>query len=389
MKYNFDDIIDRTSNYSAKWLELESKFGRDDLLPMWVADMDFKSPEPVIKAIRERADQGIYGYTTRPQSYFNTIVQWQNNRHGWSPDENLLIHSPGVVFSISLIIQEFTEPGDKIIVQPPVYYPFFSVIENNNRKITYNPLKIKDDKYIMDFDDLENKIDKKTKMLILCSPHNPVGRVWTRDELIRLAEICSKNNIRVISDEIHEDIVYEGYKHVPFATLPDTLIEGLISCFSPSKTFNLAGLQASITAFSNKQDYGRFERVLDIFDLKRNNCFSVVATEAAYKHGEKWLQELIEYLQRNISFLREYVNKNFPEVKVYSPEGTYLVWFDFKGLGMDKDLLSHFIINKAKVALDEGYWFGKEGEGYLRINVACPRAILKEGLERIKNAITK
>ncbi len=389
MKYNFDEIIDRTSNYSAKWLELRSKFGRDDVLPMWVADMDFKSPKPVIEAIKERANQGIYGYTTRPESYFDAITNWQYNRHGWNVDKDLLLHCPGVVFSISLIIQEFTDPGDKIIIQPPVYYPFFSLIENNNRKIVYNPLKKIDNKYIMDFNDLENKIDKTVKMLILCSPHNPVGRVWERDELFRLAEICRQNNIRVVSDEIHGDIVYEGYKFTPFGTLPQELTEGLITCFAPSKTFNLAGLQASITAFTNKKDYTRFEGVLDIFDLKRNNCFNIVATEAAYNFGEEWLEELIKYLQGNINFLIEYINDNFPDVKVYKPQGTFLVWLDFTKLGMNKELLSHFIINKAKVALDDGYWFGKEGEGYLRINVACPRIILETGLKRIKEAISK
>lgn len=387
MKYDFDEIIDRTSNYSAKWLELESKFGRQDILPMWVADMDFKSPKPVIDALKERAVQGIYGYTSRPETYFDTIVKWQYNKHGWKPDKNLLLHCPGVVFSISLIIQEFTKPGDKIIIQPPVYYPFFSLIENNNREIICNPLKIKNGKYIMDFDDLEKKIDNRTKMLILCSPHNPIGRVWRKDELIRLAEICRRYNIRIVSDEIHGDIVYEGYKFIPFGTLPQELTKGLITCFAPSKTFNIAGLQASITAFSSRSDHIRFENVLDIFDLKRNNCFNVVASETAYKYGEEWLEELIIYLQDNIKFLTEYIKDNLPEVKVYKPEGTFLVWLDFTSLGMNKELLNHFIINKAKVALDDGYWFGKEGEGYMRINVACPRAILKEGLKRIKEAI--
>ena len=219
MKYNFDEFIDRTSNYSAKWMELKSKFGRDDILPMWVADMDFKSPKPVIEAIKERAEQGIYGYTTRPESYFETISKWQYKKHGWNVNKEMLIHSPGVVFSMSLIIQAFTKPGDKIIVQPPVYYPFFTTIQNNNREIVYNPLKIKDGKYIMNYEDLENKIDDRVKMLILCSPHNPVGRVWSKDELIRLLKICNKNDIRIISDEIHGDIIYEGYKHIPLATL--------------------------------------------------------------------------------------------------------------------------------------------------------------------------
>lgn len=387
MKYNFDEVIDRTSNYSAKWLELKSKFGRDDILPMWVADMDFKSPKSVIEAIKERAEQGIYGYTTRPESYFDTISKWQYKKHGWNVNKKMLIHSPGVVFSMSLIIQAFTKPGDKIIVQPPVYYPFFTIIQNNNREIVYNPLKIKDGKYIMNYEDLENKIDDRVKMLILCSPHNPVGRVWSKDELIRLLKICNKNNIRIISDEIHGDIIYEGYKHIPLETISNELTKETITCFAPSKTFNLAGLQASITAFSNIKDYNKFNKLLDIFHLKRNNCFSVVATEAAYKHGEEWLNQLIVYLQDNINFLTDYINENLKDVKVFKPEGTYLVWLDFRALNIDKELLSHLMINKAKVALNDGYLFGKEGEGFLRINAACPRIILKEGLKRIKEAI--
>lgn len=387
MKYNFDEVIDRTNNYSAKWMEMGSKFGKSDILPMWVADMDFKSPEPVINSITKRAEQGIYGYTTRPESYFDSIVDWMEKRHNWKPDRNLLIHSPGVVFSISLIVQEFTEPGDKIIVQPPVYYPFFSVIEKNNRAIIHNPLKIENGKYVMDFEDLERKIDEKVKMLILCSPHNPVGRVWSREELIILGEICKANNIRIVSDEIHADIVYKGCKHIPFASLCDKYTQNLITCIAPSKTFNLAGLQSSIVAFSNKRDYFRFHYLLDTLDIKRNSCFNVVATEMAYRFGEEWLNQLLEYLEGNLNFLLEYLKEKIPKIKAYKPEGTFLVWLDFRELGMNKDKLSEFMIKTAKVALDDGYWFGKEGEGFMRINIACPREILKEGLKRIEEAI--
>lgn len=389
MNYNFDEIIDRSNNNSAKWSELESKFGRDDILPLWVADMDFKSPLPVVEAIAERTEQGIYGYTTRPKSYFQSVSDWMERRHNWRLEEDLLVHSPGVVFAVGLIIQEFTNPGDKIIIQPPVYYPFYSVIENNDRRIVSNPLKYKNGKYMMDYEGLLNKIDDNVKMLILCSPHNPVGRVWQRDELIHLAEICKEHNIRIVSDEVHCDIIYKGSKHTPLASLPNDLTENLITCFAPSKTFNLAGLQASITSFVNESDRNRYMRLLEKLDITRNNCFSVVATEAAYRYGEDWLNQLLDYLEGNINFLTSYINKKIPQIKVIIPEGTYLAWLDCRDLGMNAELLSHFMINKAKVALDDGYWFGKEGEGFMRINFACPRGILEEGLKRIEDAILK
>ncbi|WP_202709736.1 MalY/PatB family protein [Sporosalibacterium faouarense] len=389
MKYNFDEIIDRSKYNSLKWLELDSKFGRDDILPMWVADMDFKSPQPIIDAICNRALHGVFGYTTRTESYFKTIAEWMERRHNWNPPEELLVHSPGVVFSLSTIVQEFTEPGDKIIVQPPVYYPFYSIIENNDRKVVLNPLKNLNGKYVMDYDDLERKIDENVKMLILCSPHNPIGRVWSREELVKLGEICRENNVRIVSDEIHCDLVLKGYKHTPFGTLPNNLSDNLITCFAPSKTFNIAGLQASVVSFSNEGDYVRYNEALDKHHFKNNNCFSIAAVEAGYKYGEEWLEQLLDYLEGNVEFLIKYIEEKIPQIKVHRPEGTFLAWLDCRNLEMNAELLSHFMINKAKVALDDGYWFGEEGKGFMRINFACPRGILEEGLRRIEEAISQ
>lgn len=387
MNYNFDEVVDRSNNYAAKLEEMELKFGRDDLIPMWIADMDFKSPEVIIKAIRERVEQGIYGYTYRPSSYFAAVSQWLKKRHGWDAKSEWMIHSPGVVPTISIFIKEFTEPGDKIIIQPPVYYPFFEVVKNNGRELVLNNLKLVDGKYVMDYEDLEEKAKVGAKVLILCSPHNPAGRVWTREELTKLGEICLKYNIKVIADEIHSDLVFWDNKHIHFASINEEFCKNSITCIAPSKTFNLAGLQASVAILPNKEDRTKFDTALGILDIKRNNCFNLVATEAAYRHGEEWLEQLLKYLEGNIEFVNKYCAENIPKLKPNRPEATYLVWIDCRELGMDKEELSNFMINDMKVALDEGYWFGKPGEGYLRINVACPRITLQKALDRIKVAV--
>lgn len=387
MKYDFDVVVDRSKNYAAKLNEMKLKFGRDDLIPMWIADMDFRSPEPIIDAIKERVEQGIYGYTSRPSSYFEAVSQWLRKRHNWDAKSDWMIHSPGVVPSISIIIKEFTEPGDKIIIQPPVYYPFFEVVENNGRQLVLNDLKLVDGKYVMDYADLEEKAKAGAKMLILCSPHNPAGRVWTKEELTRLGDICFKYNIKVIADEIHADLVFWNNKHVPFASINKEFCNKSITCIAPSKTFNLAGLQDSVVIIPDKAERERFDNILGILDIKRNNCFNLVATEAAYRHGEEWLEQVLSYLEGNIEFVSKYCAENIPKLKPNRPEATYLVWIDCRELGMDKDELSKFMINEMKVALDEGPWFGKPGEGYLRINVACPRFTLNQALERIKDAV--
>ncbi len=390
MKYNFDEIIDRTNYHSVKWDELGKKFNADakDVLPMWIADMEFRSPQPVIDAIENAALHGIYGYTSRPSSYYQAIVGWMEKRHNWKIKEDWIAYSPGVVPALSLIVRAFCQPGDKVIIQPPVYYPFFGVIENNGCNILKNPLKLKNGRYIMDFEDLERKVDdSRTKILIFCSPHNPVGRVWQKEEISRLGEICLKNEVIVISDEIHADILFEGYKHTPFASISQEFAQNSITCTAPSKTFNLAGLQTSSIIIPNKKCYKIYDNILNSFELSENNVFGLVALEAAYRDGEEWLEQLLSYLNENLIFLMKYFKERIPKIKVIKPEGTYLVWLDCRQLGLNTKELNAFMIKKAKVALDDGYWFGIEGEGFMRINIACPRSFLKEGLKRIERAV--
>ena len=390
MKYNFDEIIDRTKYHSAKWDELETTFGviPKDVLPMWIADMEFRSPQPVIEAIKKANEHGIYGYTSRPLSYYQAIIDWMEKRHNWKIKKDWIAYSPGVVPALSLIIRAFCQPGDKVIVQPPVYYPFFRVIENNGCHIVNNPLKLNNKKYSIDWEDLERKVDDpRVKILIFCSPHNPVGRVWQREELIILGEICLKHNIIVVSDEIHADILFKGYRHIPFASISPAFAHNSITCTAPSKTFNLAGLQTSSIIIPNKKYYKIYENILDGLALDENNVFGLVALEAAYRDGEEWLEQLLSYLNENLKFLMKYFKERIPKIKVIRPEGTYLVWLDCRQLGFNTKGLNNFMIKKARVALDDGYWFGTEGEGFMRINIACPRSFLEEGLKRIERAV--
>lgn len=388
MKYNFDEVIDRTNYHSVKWDGLKTTFGTKDALPMWVADMEFRSPKPVIEAIKKAAEHGIYGYTSRPDSYYQAIIYWMERRHNWKVKKDWLAFSPGVVPALSFIIRAFTQPGDKVVVQPPVYYPFFKVIENNGCHVVNNLLKLGNKKYFMDYDDLERKVDDpRVKLLILCSPHNPVGRVWQKEELIILGEICLKHNVIVVSDEIHADILFEGNKHTPFASISPAFAHHSITCTAPSKTFNLAGLQTSTIIIPNKKYYKIYENILDGFALDENNVFGLVALEAAYRHGEEWLEQLLPYLNENLEFLMKYFRERIPKIKVIKPEGTYLIWLDCRQLGLNTKDLNNFMIKKARVALDDGYWFGTEGKGFMRINIACPRSFLEEGLKRIEKAV--
>ncbi len=388
LKYDFDTVIERSGNYSSKWDELKKMFGRDDLLPMWVADMDFMSPQPVVDALVERAKQGIYGYTSRPESYFESVARWMKKRHNWDAKTEWMIYTPGVVPALSFIINAFTYPGDKVLVQQPVYYPFFRVIEDNGRRIVNNPLIYKDGRYTMDFDDLEEKVkDRRIKLMFLCSPHNPVGRVWTKDELIRLGRICIDNNILVVSDEIHHDILYPGVKHIPFASISEEFALSSITCTAPSKTFNLAGLQTSTIIIPNTTYYDIYRNFIKRLQLLRNNAFGLVALEAAYTHGEEWLDQLLEYLDGNLRTFTEGIERDVPQIKVVKPEGTYLVWLDCRELGFDAHQLNDFIINKAKLAFESGYWFGHGGEGFQRANIACPRTYVNEAVKRLKSAV--
>lgn len=387
MKFNFDKIIDRTNNFSAKWSEMNKNFGTNNLLPMWVADMDFLTAPCVMEALKDRLEQGIFGYTTRPSSYNESIVNWLDNRFSWKINQEWLMFSPAVITSISLLIQNLTQKNDKIMIQEPVYSPFHSIVESNERNLVISPLvKLDDGSYVMDYEDIEAKI-KDVKVFILCNPHNPVGRVWTREELTRLGEICLKHNVLVISDEIHSDIILKNHKHTPFASISKEFSENTITCMAPTKTFNFAGLQSSFLVISNPYYYEVMDKAFSRLDIKRNNAFSLVATEAAYNYGEDWLYELIKYIEDNVDFAIDYIKNHMPQLKVKKPEGTYLLWVDFSNLNVDKKDLKNALINKGRIALSDGSSFGIGGDGYYRINLACPRSMVLEGLKRIEFAI--
>lgn len=387
MRYNFDAVIDRTNNFSAKWSEMDKKYGTNDLLPMWVADMDFETAPCIINALRNRLEQGIYGYTTRPASYNESIANWTKRRYGWEIKPEWLIFSPGVIPTISILIKEMTKENDKIMIQEPVYSPFNSVVKQNKRDLVISPLvKLEDGNYVMDYEDIESKI-KDVKMFILCNPHNPVGRVWTKEELIKLGNICMKHNVLVISDEIHSDIILKNHKHTPFASISEEFAQNSITCMAPTKTFNIAGLQMSQVILPNENHYKILDDAFIRLDIRRNNAFSLVATQAAYNEGEEWLEEYLEYLEGNIDFTINYIKENIPSLKVRKPEGTYLLWVDFSETGLSDEEVAKALVEKGKVALNNGDSFGIGGKGYQRINLACPRSMVEEGLNRIKKAI--
>ena len=385
--HNFDEVINRRNTSSVKWDNLKNLYGRDDLIPLWVADMDFKSPPAVIKALKERADHGVYGYTFPSEEYYNAVINWMERRHNWHIDKEWISYAPSVVAALSYCIRAFTEPGDKIIIQTPVYHPFYSTIEENERIVVKNPLIHRDGKYYMDFDDLERKAKDGAKMLILCSPHNPVGRVWTKEELKRLADICLENNILVVSDEIHFDIVFKGNEHTVFASLSPEVADNCVVLTSPSKTFNLAGLQVSNVIIPNEMLRMKFRKEENKDHISSPNVFAQRALIAAYDHSEEWLDELLKYLEGNRDFFIDYINKRIPKLKVTESEGTYLMWVDCTELGMNPQQLKEFFVNQCKVALNEGKMFGEEGNTFQRFNIGCPRSILEEALNRIERAI--
>lgn len=387
MTYDFDRVWDRKDTYSVKWDGVGKFFGDADLLPMWVADMDFKAPPAVIEALKRQAEHGIYGYAMRPDSYDVAVVQWFKRRHHFEVKREWLVFSPGIVPALNVIVQAFTEPGDSIVIQPPVYYPFAQAVKRNGRTLVENPLAFDGERYTIDFDDLEQKLVTGVKLLILCNPHNPVGRVWTKKELEQLGQLCLKHNVLIVSDDIHCDLIRKGYRHTPIASLSESLALQSITCTSPSKTFNLAGLQASHIIIPNERHRRTFKTAIKTLALDLGNTFAIPAVEAAYRHGEAWLDQLLDYLEGNIRFLTDFIRQNIPQVKVIQPEGTYLVWLDFRSLGLSPKELESLMRDKAKVALDEGYIFGTGGEGFERINIACPRSTLEEGLTRIAQAV--
>jgi len=391
--FNFDENIDRTKTNAIKWNEkfMEEYFGVGDLLPLWVADMDFRAPTILLEKLKERVAHGIFGYTIAPDSYYEAIINWFKRRHNWNLKKDWIKFSPGVVPAVNFIVQAFShpgDPGDGIIIQEPVYYPFASSIKNNGRQVLNNKLVIANDHYTFDYKDLEEKCKApRTKMLIFCSPHNPVGRVWKKDELERLGEICIENNVLIISDEIHCDLIFKGHKHIPFATLSKKFAKNTITCVAPSKTFNVAGLKSSNVIISDKVMRENFTTTTSNVAIRGPAIFGMVTTETVYNHCEDWLDELLDYLWDNYLYLKTFFAEHFPTVKVFDLEGTYLPWVDFGPLGLDPKKLDQIIKKEAKVGLDDGAMFGECGGGYQRFNIACPQAILQEALERMTKAL--
>ena len=388
-KYDFDIVHDRRNTDCIKWDFGMQRKGRDDLLPLWVADMDFKLPDEVLKDITDRVQHGIFGYTDPGDKYRNIVRDWYSRRHGISFDGKDIVVTPGVVYAIALAIRAFTSPGDAVIIQQPVYYPFSGTIKANDRKVVNNQLILKDGHYEIDFDDFEKKIvDNDVKMFLLCSPHNPVGRVWTKEELTRLAEICQKHDVYVFADEIHSDFVYPGHRHTSFLSLPKEYTEKLILGTSSSKTFNMAGLQVSNIIIPNEEVRKAFERENGATGYSQPNALGMVATMSVYEKGEEWLDELIEYLQGNISYVREFLKEKLPKVKLIEPEGTYLIWLDFTEVTDDHKELEDIIVNRSKLWLDPGIIFGSETALFERINIACPRVILKQAMEQLYEGLS-
>jgi cystathionine beta-lyase len=385
---NFDEIIDRKNTNCLKYdFALERK-KRDDLLPLWIADMDFRLPEEIISDIQKAVAHGIFGYSDVKRTYFDTLYNWFQNRFDWELKEEWLVKTPGIVFAIALAIKAFTNKGDSVLIQQPVYYPFSECILANNRKLVNNQLAYKDGKYTIDFEDFESKIvNENVKLFLLCSPQNPTGRVWTKDELTRIGEICLKHNVIVLSDEIHCDFVYPGNTHTVFASISEEFAMNSIICTAPSKTFNIAGLQISNIFIPNKTLRDAFREEYDASGYSQLNTLGLVACQSAYSKGEAWLNELKVYLKENLDFVRNFLAENLPEIKLVEPEGTYLIWLDCSGLGLTYKELEKIIIDKAKLWLDGGIIFGKQTALFERINIACPRSILEQALKNLEQAI--
>jgi cystathionine beta-lyase len=388
--FDFDQIIPRQGTGSSKWDALGKVFGSEEVLPLWVADMDFASPEAVAAKIIERASHPIYAYNTLDFSLYQAFIQWAKRRHNWEIEQEWILLAPGVVPSIILSIFALSEPGDGVIIQPPVYPPFFASVKDNDRKVVENPLIFKNGHYEMDYEDLERKLaDSQNKLLLLCSPHNPVGRVWTREELKKVYELCQKYEVDVLSDEIHNDLVFEGHKHTVFSSLGTPVCKQSVTFMAASKTFNIAGLNSSFIIVPCKRRRALIQAWITKLHIGRNNLFGGLAAEAAYRDGDAWLDALLIYLEKNADTLVEFVQKRLPGVTLVKPEGTYLAWLDFRTYFPSAKELENFLVYKAKVGLNSGKSFGNQGEGFARINFATQRIVLLDALSRIEQALIR
>lgn len=385
MKYNFDEIIPRKNSDCLKYDKLQEMFGTDDALSMWIADMDFRTPPFVIEALRRRLDHEVLGYTFCSPKWKPSIQNWVSRHYGWEVKEEEIGFVGGIVPAISFAVQCFTAPGDKILIQPPVYHPYHHVVKDLGRTLVYNPLRLVDGQFEIDFEDFESKI-VGCKLFLLCNPHNPGGRVWNADELVRIADICAKNGVIVISDEIHCDMALTGYKHTVFATVSEAAAQNSVTLMAASKTFNIAGLKSSYHIIQNEALRKQYSEYLTRSELDTAHLFATTAVAVAYNEGDEWLAQMLQYVEENIAFLDKYLKENMPKISFIRPQASYLVFLDARELGMPQERLVEFFLKEAKVAMNDGTMFGQEGAGFMRMNLGCPRATLQQALEQIKAA---
>ena len=390
MPVDFDTVPNRRGTNCFKYDFAREMGMSEDVLPLWVADMDFPTAPAVLERLHALAEHGIFGYTGVKDAYFSAVHNWYAQRFGWETQRSWLVTTPGVVFAIAIAIRAFTQKGDAILIQQPVYYPFADKVTENDRQLVVNPLILKNGRYEMDFADMERKIaDNHVKMLLLCSPHNPVGRVWTKEELLRVGEICQKHGVLVVSDEIHADFTYAGHTHRVFASVKSEFADFTITCTAPSKTFNLAGLQNSNIFIPNRQLRHAYKKELSACGCGGTNCMGMAACQAAYEAGADWLEQLKQYLAGNLAYIRQFLREKLPDIALIEPEGTYLVWLDLRKLGLTEQQQRQLIVQDAKLWLDTGTLFGQGGEGFERINIACPRATIEQAMQRLERAVHK
>lgn len=388
MKYNFDEIIDRRGTDSVKWDGVQERWGRNDLTPMWVADMDFRTAPFVIEALKKRLEHEVLGYTFASKEWSDSIVGWLDKRYGWSIDKEDLFFSPGIVRGLAFVLHCFTEKGDKVMVMPPVYHPFFLVSQKNGREVIFSALELKDGQYTINFDRFKQDI-QGCKVLILSNPHNPGGRVWTKDELASIADICYQNGTLVISDEIHADLTLPPYQHQTFALVSEYAKQNSIVFMSPSKAFNMPGLASSYAVIENAQLRNQFREYMDASEFGEGHLFAYLSVAAAYSHGTEWLDQVIAYIQGNIDFTERYLQEQIPAIRMIRPQASYLVFLDCRLLNLKQNELEQLFVEDARLALNTGTTFGEEGEGFMRLNIACPRATLQKALDQLKEAVDK
>ena len=387
MTYQFDQVYERKN--SEKWMELQRKFGASDLISFWEADMDFKTAQPVIDALVHRAQEGIFGYPSKSPTYQEAVRSWFRQYHQWDFPKEWILHTPMAMTAVAFYIQEVTKLGDGVILQTPMYYPFYGAIQQIGRKIMRNSLREQNGRYELDFENLEHLLSAGGKLVVLCNPHNPTGRVWTKEELIRIGELCLRYGAAVIADEVHCDFTWGSHRYIPFASLSSEFAQICMTILSPSKTFNLAGTKQAVILIKDEKIKERVLAHAELLDIDRNNCFSLVATETAYREGRDWFEQVSRYIEENMDFASSFCKERIPQIQARKPEGTYLMWLDCRGLGLSGSELNRFMVEQAKVGFGEGIWFGPEGAGFERCTTACPRPILQRGLEQIESAVKK